>query len=689
MNTQVEVSEFSIEAITKENAARNKLYFREEYDPKTGDKTQEVIPRFKLNLWGEEMWLPESMKQNNVVKLIMSKRITEVEAMESDKASFRRQIIEGIAMDRLKEDFEFWAITCAKIQDKLTKKMIPFKLNRGQRKLLSRYEKQRLENKPIRVILVKARQWGGSTLTQIYMLWLQLHHYENWHSVIISQLQSQSVNIRSMLSKVISNLPKYHPHATLKTFEQQQLIKHIPERGCCILVNSAENPDAPRSFDFSMVHMSEVALWADTQKKSGEDIAQSIYATIPDDQPGTFIVMESTAKGIGNFFHNQWLAAKDNQMNGINGLYPIFVAWYEIPIYRRKLPCSIKAFMETLSDYERWQWSEGATLEGIYWYRMYKKKNNYTDFQMKSEFPTTAEEAFQTKSGKYFSDEMITKLRSSCRPPVFVGQIRADSLKGLGACENIELVENSGLMSEVLKIWTMPNDGIDTATERVSNRFVVSVDVGGRSYRSDNSVISVFDRFGMLLPGGPIERAAIWYGHLDPDILAWLAVRIAVFYNNALLVIENNTIDSKLKKESENYVNEGNHFYTVLDEISEVYNNLYMREGPPDQATGNPTFKIGWHMNKSTKYQAYDSYTAQIRDNEYIERDNGAADEAQWLQLKPSGQIEAMSGQRDDKQDTTAVGVYIGREQMPNVRIWNIADGTNKPRPQRGGMAKI
>ena len=97
-----------------------------------------------------------------------------------------------------------------------------------------------------------------------------------------------------------------------------------------------------------MVHMSEVALWADTQTKSGDDIAQSIYATVPDDQPGTFIVMESTAKGIGNFFHKQWLAAKDNQINNIDGLYPIFVAWYEIPIYRRKLPCSIKAFMGDL-----------------------------------------------------------------------------------------------------------------------------------------------------------------------------------------------------------------------------------------------------------------------------------------------------------------------------------------------------
>jgi hypothetical protein len=202
-------------------------------------------------------------------------------------------------------------------------------------------------------------------------------------------------------------------------------------------------------------------------------------------------------------------------------------------------------------------------------------------------------------------------------------------------------------------------------------------------------VIAVFDRIGMLIPGGPIERAAIWYGHVDPDILAWMAVKIAVFYDNALLVIENNTIDSKLKKETENYVNEGNHFYTVLDEIAEVYDNLYMREGPPDQITGRPTFKIGWHMNKSTKYQAYDSYTIQVRDDEYIERDNGSADEAQWLQLKANGQIEAMSGQRDDKQDTTAVGTYIARTQMPNVRCWNLADGTAKPTQHKGGIAKI
>lgn len=674
--------------MVKENKERLKRYFREDYDPIKGDLFCEVIDRFPVSLWREKMYLPASMKDNKVIKLYKQGELESIKPDDISYENFKKEILNGLSMDRLGEDFEFWCATCAKIQDKVSKRLIPFILNRGQRKLVARYEKQRLANKPIRVILVKARQWGGSTVTQIYMLWLQLYHYENWHSAIISQLQPQAVNIRSMLKKVIDNLPKYHKPISLKTFEQQQLIRQIPERGCIVLVNSAEQPDGLRSFDFSMVHMSEVALWPDTATKSGDDVAQSIYATVPD-EPGTFIVMESTAKGIGTFFHRQWLAAQDNMINKIDGLYPIFVAWYEIALYKKKLPCSASEFIDTLTDYEKWQWQQGATLEGIYWYRTYKKAKNYSDFQMKSEFPTTAEEAFQTKSGKYFSDEMITKIRTGCTAPKFIGEIRGKALKGEQSFEDIYLIENSGLMSEVLKIWTMPNDGIDATKERAINRFVVSVDIGGRSYRSDNSVISVFDRMGMLIPGGPIERAAIWYGHLDPDILAWMAVRIAVFYGNALLVVENNTLDTKYKKESEDYINEGNHFHTVLDEISEVYNNIYMREGPPDSATGKPTYKYGWHMNKSTKYQAYDSYTAQIRDDEYIERDNGAADEAQWLQLKPNGQIEAMQGQRDDKQDTTAVGVYIAREQMSNIKIIDLVSQVRKTPPKKGGIATI
>lgn len=61
-------------------------------------------------------------------------------------------------------DFEYWAAKCVKIKDKLTGRDVPFVLNRPQRRVLGVLEKQRLAGRPLRLIMLKARQWGGSTL---------------------------------------------------------------------------------------------------------------------------------------------------------------------------------------------------------------------------------------------------------------------------------------------------------------------------------------------------------------------------------------------------------------------------------------------------------------------------------------------------------------------------------------------
>lgn len=75
---------------------------------------------------------------------------------------------------RCEHDFEYWAATSVKIQDKVTKKRVAFKLNRGQRKVLEVLERQRADGRPLRIIVLKARQWGCSTLIQAYMAWIQL-----------------------------------------------------------------------------------------------------------------------------------------------------------------------------------------------------------------------------------------------------------------------------------------------------------------------------------------------------------------------------------------------------------------------------------------------------------------------------------------------------------------------------------
>ena len=69
---------------------------------------------------------------------------------------------------RCRHDFEYWAATCVKIKNKTSAEMIPFVLNRPQRRVLAELERMRLARRPIRMIMLKARQWGGRAF--IYLL---------------------------------------------------------------------------------------------------------------------------------------------------------------------------------------------------------------------------------------------------------------------------------------------------------------------------------------------------------------------------------------------------------------------------------------------------------------------------------------------------------------------------------------
>ena len=658
-----------IQAIICDNRRRAELYFRE-YSRELGDPLSEAIDRKELLLNGTRLFVPVSMFSIPFVAEL-SKFNSVGDMLSAHLGTFtpedEQEVLSKLNNERFKYDFEFWAAHCVKIQHKISKQIIPLLLNRGQRKLLKKFEDQRLAGKPIRTIVVKARQWGGSTLTQMYMLWLQLFHYENWHSVVISKDKTQSANIINMCERAINNLPKELGEFTFEASMRTQNIRKIPQRGCNVLIGSAEEPDAARSFDMSMCHLSEVALWPETSRKSGSDLAQSLYATIPD-APGTFICLESTAKGIGNFFHERWLSAE----SGESELNPIFVPWFDIQMYTTKMS-DFPKFTSSMSDYNWWQWKQGATLEGINWYNHYKKAKGYTDFQMKSEFPTTAAEAFQTKSGRYFPDNLIEIARATCREPLFIGDIRGASLVGKESLKGISIQENNTGGSEILKIWSFPER---PDNEKMLYQYLVVVDIGGKHFKSDNSKISVYDRSTLMSPFGALEKIATWSGHIDHDILAWKAAQIATYYNNALLVIESNTIDSRDKKQADSVIYEGDHFYTVIDELADEYENLYARGGTPDKTTGVMETKYGWHMNKKTKYLAYDRYTAALRQDEFVERSHDAVNEMEWLQVKPNGQIEAQMGKRDDETDVNAIACYVGLEEMPTPKIVQVH---NKP----------
>ena len=402
----------------------------------------------------------------------------------------------------------------------------------------------RLAGKPIRLILLKARQWGGSTAIQIYMAWIQLVHKKGWYSAIIAQDNSSAIRIKEMYSKLLKGyppsmlgLPDSHEleFGSYGGSKNDYIIKHGGKvaRDTVVSIGSVVSPDAIRSGDIAMMHASEVGVWKETEEWNASKIIRSVSGAILN-RPLTMIVYESTANGTGNFFHNEWVRANKPEGDPEKSqMEPFFVPWYEIELYEKPFDNDkereefaswlIKNMDNDKPDghpdpgtYYWWLWGKVATLENINWYVTARK--TYSEHaDMAAEYPSDDIEAFKHSGHKVFDLYKLSEMRKTCMPPDFVGDISADAVTGKKAFSNIHLVPNE---RGNLKIWEEP----DRET-KMSDRYIVVVDPQkGRSSSADPSCITVIDRFWMT-EGGDETIVAEWHGSIDMDLLAWKAAQ--------------------------------------------------------------------------------------------------------------------------------------------------------------------
>ena len=535
-----------IKDMIAENLARNHR-LKSLYDPYSGreacgERVETYVP------WEDfKVWLPATMIADGAYPAIRS------------RDAYRRL--------RFRHDFEYWCATCVNVRQKLSGQISPLILNAPQRRVLKTLEADRLAGRPIRMILLKARQWGGSTLIQIYMAWIQSVHRENWHSLISAHVKNTAGTLRQPYSTTLANYPE-----ELWEGDEKPRFKPVPDtpntriiagRGCCVTLTSSYSPDTIRGIDLSMAHLSEVAYWQDSDCISPSDLLRSICGTVPL-APMSLIVLESTANGVGNFFHSEWVRAEQ----GDSPFQAVFVPWYEIEIYRQAVP-DPERFIPTLSAEEIKLWDLGLTLEMIAWYRT--KLSEMGDRSlMQAEYPTDALEAFVNSDSDVFSRSAVEALRTDCSDDFTVGEVQGAAVTGPDAITDVHFTPDP---KGLLKVWTPPESG------NICDRYVVAVDIGGRSRGSDWSVIAVYDR--MPPGGGGPAVVAQWRGHCDHDILGWKAAAIASWYSNALLVIESNSLEAS---------SEGPARY-MLEELNTYYPNLYVRP-VRDNAVG------GYHLRK-------------------------------------------------------------------------------------------
>lgn len=675
------VDEQEVERVLLEDLERSRE-LRAEYDPITGEGGIGVREWLEI----KDCAIPRQYAPVEMIHTGLIQQILQAGSIERFVRKLNRETGDNYTEERVQQeiiklreqyDFQFWAYFEIHIDDKLGNGVIPFKLNYAQVRVLTVCEDLRKSDRPINIIICKARQWGGSTFSMFYQTWLAFKWRVNHSFSVCAQVNGVAASITQMLTSAIED---YKPWSLGVTSGKLRLTA-IPKSNEYILkdakgkqvrrnkirIGSVENPDNLRGLPGSGAHFSEVAVWPDTPMKRPEDLVKSIAGGILP-RPYTMQVFESTPKGAGNYFHRSWLAAKE----GKSGFTPVFIPWFFIP--HDTLPIDdrrefVRWLLKNKDDPRpdgKWRdsgqyywslWEKGATLEGIQWYR-YKSLEFDDHADMASEAPSDDIEAFTFSGTKVFGVYKLDALRRDCKEPEKRGMLMGQAAKGAGAMKGIHLVE---LEKGEFKIWKEP----DTAL-RIAERYIVAVDVGGRNETSDWSVVRVFDRFPMMHKGVPELVAQLRY-HTDYDLLAYDAMRIAKWYCDALLVIESNTLETKDKERDV----DGDMGEYILDIIGGLYDNLYARAGSPETIRQGRPRRYGFQTNSSTKPAIIGNLIECVREHLWIERDSYAIEELALYEKNEKGQFSAPAGDgnHDDVVMATAIALWICYHEMETPHV--------------------
>ncbi len=284
---------------------------------------------------------------------------------------------------RLKDDFEFYARNCLKIRTK-EQGLQPFILNEAQLYIHRKIEEQRKNTGKVRAIILKGRQQGMST----YVEGRFLHNTTNNFGVraFILTHDSESTNaLFEMTERYYINLPPF-VKPTPGAANAKELLFDRLDSG--YKIGTAGNKAVGRGQTIQYFHGSEVAFW-----QNAAEHTKGVMQAIPNGD-GTEVILESTANGVGNYFHQQWKAAE----KGTSDFIPIFIPWFWQSEYSKES-----------EDFE--PTDEEIELSDIYgmnhgqlnWRRM-KISELSTDGQdgeisFKQEYPNNSAEAFQVTGG--------------------------------------------------------------------------------------------------------------------------------------------------------------------------------------------------------------------------------------------------------------------------------------------------
>ena len=280
----------------------------------------------------------------------------------------------------------------------------PFILNRAQEYLHARLEAQLKETGKVRALCLKGRQQGCSTYVQA-RYFHKVSTQRGRKAFILTHEAEATKNLFDMTKRYYDSVPDGIVPKPDASSARELNFKSLNSG---YAVGTAGNKAVGRSQTIQLMHASEVAYFPHAEEHA-KGILQSVS-----NEPGTEIIMESTANGIGNYFYNMWMSATSGQSD----FQAIFIPWYWQPEYTSEARKDENHWLteeeeEILGEHE----SNGLTNKHLFWRRrkLYEFSNDFETARelFRVEYPMTALEAFRNPvADRFIKANLVTQARA-------------------------------------------------------------------------------------------------------------------------------------------------------------------------------------------------------------------------------------------------------------------------------------
>lgn len=506
-----------------------------------------------------------------------------------------------------------------KIRDKKAQ-LIPFHLNPPQERLYNAIKAQADAGKPARIIILKARQMGFSTLTEGIFFW-KCATGKNRTAMIVAHTDDATSSVFRMSRTFLENLPKALRPMTSATnayeieFNAPAKSKVKNGLGSRIRCATAGGQGIGRGDTLTAgAHLSEFAFWPGDKG----DALLGIMQAVPN-EAGTLVVIESTANGFDEF-KEKWDQAVEAEREGRDGFTPIFFAWWEMPEYRMAVPPGFELTDEEREIKERY----GLDDEQLAWRRWcIAVACGGSLMKFRQEYPACPDEAFIASGVCVFNQEDIVKRREAVRkltPKVGYFDYDYDEKK----ITNIRFVEDK---NGCVKIYKDPE-------ERAP--YVIGGDTAGTG--SDYFI-------GQVLDNRTGEQVCVLRHQKDETYYTRQMYCLGTYYNTALVGIE---------------VNYSSYPQKELQRLG--YPRFYVRQRV-ESYTESYTDSYGFKTTSVTRPLIIDNLKAVVRESIELINDFETLGEMLTFVYNDNWRPEAMQGEHDDLVMALAIAHFIRPQQ--------------------------